>query len=214
MEPTTKLVSQLVSAECCYVNTAHPDFIGGHRALALVTDKLAIKGDSGKDKAANASLDKYDPKRTTVPSVGAGNTYALDSPQQSSGLEGIFGSFLGGKKTSTRRPGILEAPPAQLKATGNVSEREYIEIEVIKMLIQSYFSIVKRTLSDMVPKCIMLNLVFFARSEMQNGLLAEFYREDLLAQLLEESPETVQRRKECKKMISALQKADEIVSSI
>lgn len=82
------------------------------------------------------------------------------------------------------------------------------------MLIQSYFSIVKRTLADMVPKCIMLDLVFYAREEMQRGLLAEFYREDLLQELLEESPETVQRRKECKKMIEALQRADAIISSI
>lgn len=82
------------------------------------------------------------------------------------------------------------------------------------MLIQSYFSIVKRTLADMVPKCIMLNLVIYAREEMQRGLLAEFYKEDLLQELLEESPETVNRRRECRKMIEALQKADEIISSI
>lgn len=81
------------------------------------------------------------------------------------------------------------------------------------MLIQSYFSIVKRTMADMVPKCIMLNLVFYAREEMQRGLLAEFYREDLLADLLQESSDTVQRRADCKKMIEALLKADEIVSS-
>ncbi len=66
----------------------------------------------------------------------------------------------------------------------------------------------------MVPKCIMLNLVFYAREEMQRGLLGEFYKEELLSELLEESPETVQRRRDCRKMIEALQKADEIISSI
>lgn len=131
MDPTTKLVSQLVSAECCYVNTAHPDFIGGHRALGLVTEKLQLKGTgastpSEKEKAA---LDKYDPKRTTVAGTGTGNTFTLDSPSQQS--EGIFGSFFGGAKKQTKRPGILEPPPAVLKATGSVSEREFIEIEVI-----------------------------------------------------------------------------------
>jgi len=214
MDPTSKLVTQLVSAECCYVNTAHPDFIGGHRALGLVTEKLALKNAPADDRAKDkAPLDKYDPKRTTVvPTSGSGNQYSLDSPSQAN--EGIFGSFFGGAKKTTRRPGVLEAPPPVLKASGSVSEREFVEIEVIKMLIQSYFSIVKRTMSDMVPKCIMLNLVFYAREEMQRGLLAEFYREDLLAELLEESAETVQRRKDCKKMIEALQKADEIFNGI
>lgn len=131
MDPTTKLVSQLVSAECCYVNTAHPDFIGGHRALGLVTEKLQLKGSattpSEKEKA---TLDKYDPKRTTVAASGAGNTYTLDNAGQQQG-EGIFGSFFGGAKKQAKRPGILEPPPAVLKATGSVSEREYIEIEVI-----------------------------------------------------------------------------------
>lgn len=66
----------------------------------------------------------------------------------------------------------------------------------------------------MVPKCIMLNLVVYAREEMQRGLLAELYRDEILQDLLQESPETVSRRRECHKMIEALQKADEIVSTV
>lgn len=66
----------------------------------------------------------------------------------------------------------------------------------------------------MVPKCAMLNLVVYAREEMQRGLLGELYKEDLLNELLQESAETVNRRRECRKMIEALQKADEIVSTV
>jgi vacuolar protein sorting-associated protein 1 len=66
----------------------------------------------------------------------------------------------------------------------------------------------------MIPKCIMLNLVNYSREEVQRALLAELYKEDLIEDLLKESPDTVARRKECKKMIEALQKADEIVSTI
>jgi replication fork clamp-binding protein CrfC len=133
-------------------------------------------------------------------------TYNLDEPQ------GIFGSFF--KKSSKPKPGVLEPPPAVLKATGSVSEREFTDIEVIKMMITSYYSVVKETVIDMVPKCIMLNLVIYAREEMQRGLLAELYKEDLMAELLQESAEVVARRRECRKMIEALQKADEIVSTV
>lgn len=60
----------------------------------------------------------------------------------------------------------------------------------------------------------MLNLVYYAREEMQRGLLSELYRDDILQELLKESSDTISRRKECKKMIEALQKADEIVASV
>ena len=84
----------------------------------------------------------------------------------------------------------------------------------LELLIQSYFNIVKQTAVDMIPKCTMLNLVVYAREEMQRGLLGELYKEDLLQELLQESQETVNRRRECRKMIEALQKADEIVSTV
>lgn len=61
----------------------------------------------------------------------------------------------------------------------------------------------------------MLHLVTFAREGMQTGLLSELYtKDDALDDLLKESEMTVERRKECRKMIGALQKADEIVASV
>jgi dynamin 1-like protein len=85
---------------------------------------------------------------------------------------------------------------------------------MIELLIQSYFNIVKRTMIDMVPKAIMLNLVNHSKSGLQGELLAELYKTDVLTELLHESDFTQQRRKECKKMVDALQKADEIVASV
>src|SRR5436305_1014867 len=31
MDPTNKLVKDLVAMEACYINTGHPDFLNGHR---------------------------------------------------------------------------------------------------------------------------------------------------------------------------------------
>jgi hypothetical protein len=31
MAPTTKLVSDMVAMQACYVNTTHPDFLNGHK---------------------------------------------------------------------------------------------------------------------------------------------------------------------------------------
>jgi hypothetical protein len=73
---------------------------------------------------------------------------------------------------------------------------------------------VKRTVTDLVPKAIMLNLVTASKDELQRELLAELYKPDVFEDTLKESEITVQRRKECRKMIEALGRADEIVGGI
>ncbi|KAJ2202646.1 vacuolar protein sorting-associated protein 1, partial [Coemansia sp. RSA 520] len=40
MIPTNKLVQDMIAMEQCYVNTAHPDFINGQRAIAVVNDRM------------------------------------------------------------------------------------------------------------------------------------------------------------------------------
>ena len=41
VKPTQKMISSLVQIELAYINTSHPDFIGGKQALALSTKKAA-----------------------------------------------------------------------------------------------------------------------------------------------------------------------------
>jgi vacuolar protein sorting-associated protein 1 len=89
-----------------------------------------------------------------------------------------------------------------------------MEMEVIKLLLLSYFSIVKRTVADLVPKAIMLNLVVFTKEELQRELLTELYKKEVFDDALKESDGTVERRRECKRMIDALSKADEIIASV
>ena len=216
LDPTNKLVSSIVAAESCYINTVHPDFISGHRTMAIVYDKLQLnskakeKDDDKKKNSSSSGGNSSNSNNSGTPTSPV-HSYTLDQKPQNAN-EGVFSSFFA--KQPNKRPGVLDAPPAVLKASGTVSEREYVEIEVIKLLLTNYYNIVKKTVTDMIPKCIMLNLVNYAREEMQRALLAELYKEDLLEDLLKESSDTVTRRKECKKMIEALQKADEIVSTI
>ncbi|CEJ02886.1 Putative Vacuolar sorting protein 1 [Rhizopus microsporus] len=207
VSPTTKLVTDLVSMEACYINTAHPDFMSGHKAIALVNDKLQAKVQP--NTAADKQLTNGNHKQALAPLQTNGHSPTSDMNGS------FFGSFFSGpKKTKKSAGALMEAPPATLKATGALSEREFMETEVIKLLIQSYFDIVKRTMIDMVPKAIMLKLVSHAKEELQRELLSELYNADVLKDLLQESEFTQQRRKECKKMIEALQKADEIVGSV
>ncbi|KAA8910446.1 Dynamin central region-domain-containing protein [Sphaerosporella brunnea] len=199
MVPTNKLVADLVAMETCYINTGHPDFINGHRAMAIVNER----------HSASKPV-QVDPK-TGKPLPGSGrdspNPQALDGEK-----EGFFFSFFAAK--NKKKMAAMEPPPAKLMASGTLSDRENLEVEVIKLLIQSYYNIVKRTMIDMVPKAIMLNLVQFSKEEMQRELLENLYKSDELDSLLKESDYTVRRRKECQQMVESLTKAQEIVSSV
>jgi dynamin 1-like protein len=187
--------------EATYVNTGHPDFIGGHKAMAIVTNQR------------EAAAAKAAPGPGKVGALNNGKDLGVDLPQE----QGFFGSFFKSEaktQAAKSKARMMEAPPPVLKASGTLSDRESMEVEVIKMLISSYFNITKRTLCDMVPKAIMLNLVHHAQEHMQAALLASLYRPDVFDELMKESDFVVSRRKECIKMIEALGKADEIVQTV
>ncbi|KAH9261341.1 hypothetical protein BASA82_001020 [Batrachochytrium salamandrivorans] len=203
MGPTNKLVSDLINAEACYINTGHPEFITGHRAMAIVVERITLL------KNPPPIMDQIQGKNPNERKPPPPATLAAALPQRDPNADLInqsgqnfFGSFF--KKNS--KPGVLEQPPAVLKASGTLSEREQIETEVIKLLLMSYFNIVKRTAADLVPKAIMLNLVQLSKDELQRELLSELYKRDEFDESLKESEFTVQRRVECKKMISALKR--------
>ncbi|KAH6665660.1 dynamin-1-like protein-like protein [Halenospora varia] len=203
MDPTNKLVKDLVAMEACYINTGHPDFLNGHRAMAMVNEKHSPSRPVQVDpKTGKALPSPATPARAASPTLG-------DMGDQNGGF---FGSFFATR--NKKKMAAMEAPPPTLKASGTLSEREGVEVEVIKLLINSYYNIVKKTLIDMVPKAIMLNLVQFTKDEMQRELLENMYRTDSLEELLKESDYTIRRRKECQQMVESLSRASEIVSQV
>ena len=45
--PTQKMISNLIQVELAYINTSHPDFIGGKQAVAQLNRKLNTDGSGG-----------------------------------------------------------------------------------------------------------------------------------------------------------------------
>ena len=78
---------------------------------------------------------------------------------------------------------------------------------MIRNLIASYFSIVRQTIQDLVPKAVMHLLVNFSRESVQNRLVASLYKENLFADLLEEDEGLTNERKRVQALLDAYKQA-------
>ncbi|KAI9489633.1 dynamin-A [Zychaea mexicana] len=93
------------------------------------------------------------------------------------------------------------------------SDREEIEIQLIRTLITSYFNIVRKNIQDLVPKSIMHLLVNHSRESVQNRLVASLYKEELFKDLLQEDEGVAADREKCKTMLEVYKQAFEIVNN-
>lgn len=197
--PTSQFVTDIIRSEETYINTAHPDLLKGSQAMAIVQERL------------HPRQVQVDPKTgKPLPNAATSPAPSINEDDKSSG--GFFGGFFSSK--NKKRLAAMEAPPAVLKASGAMTDRETQETEVIKLLIQSYFTIVKRTVADIIPKAIMLKLIIRSKNEIQKILLEKLYGANDLNDLVKENEITKQRRQECLKMVEVLKHANDIVSSV
>ena len=279
--PTQMWVSNLVRIELSYINTNHPDFIGGSRAVAGLMKKMADEKEKAADQAAappmrhdgnqSAGKNTMTPvkERPNSPDVGATplSSSSLEKYMDSSSQHGappqhvvvdrsnsssnngdgggimnfIFrgnnssNASVGGVKRSdswnnhggmgmrsshnsnSGPPTIVQLPqvPDTMRQTdAPPSDRERVETEIIKSLIDSYFSIVRKNYIDMVPKTIMYFLVNHVKDDLQNELVSELYREAEVGFLMKEAEDIAMRRRTCIEMRDLLEKALEIVNEV
>ncbi len=243
--PTQMMVSNLVKIELAYINTSHPDFIGGSRAVAQLMRKLekekeamrtgkAVNTGVGATPLSSTSLNNYmgeNNKENSNNGTTPGQSVA--PPLVDSGEGGILNFVFGRGKTPVKPtksifgtplgggaagpPSIVQLPqvPDTMRQTDSpITDREKIEMEIIKSLIESYFNIVRKNFIDMVPKTIMYFLVNHVRDAMQNELVAELYRDVELPSLMKEADDVAQRRKTCVEMKDLLSMALEIVNEV
>jgi replication fork clamp-binding protein CrfC len=125
MDPTNKLVKDLVAMEAVYINTGHPDFINGSRAMAIVTERHSAQKPVQVDPKTGKPLPPAVPPRSQSPAL----------PVDGNEGGGFFGSFFASK--NKKKMAAMEPPPAMLKASGTLSEKELQEVEIISMFFYS-----------------------------------------------------------------------------
>lgn len=279
--PAEAFIRNLVACELAFINTSHPQFIGGNRAIAQVLERqggggdgeeeeegrgeggVRVNGAAGGTNAASKAPDARRPRPKGAETEQAGrSTTATDQP--SSRLFNPSSGAPGGPQTTTRaglaslrepweepaRGGVaapstrvrtsgswfadlfagrrgdaasaaaeaaaiggshgnagLARPPTTLRVPESMSDQEAVQVDVTRLLVASYFDIVRRNMQDLVPKALMLFLVNNLQRGLQQHLIHALYREELFEELMSEREDVAAKRASCLKTLRALRAA-------
>ncbi|XP_019481241.1 PREDICTED: dynamin-1-like protein isoform X8 [Hipposideros armiger] len=215
---TNEMVHNLVAIELAYINTKHPDF----------ADACGLMNNNIEEQRRNR-LARELPSAVSRDKVASGAGGVGDAVQ-----EPTTGNWRGMLKTSKAEELLAEekskpipmmpASPQKGHAVNlldvpvpvarKLSAREQRDCEVIERLIKSYFLIVRKNIQDSVPKAVMHFLVNHVKDTLQSELVGQLYKSSLLDDLLTESEDMAQRRKEAADMLKALQGAGQIIAEI
>ncbi|CAJ1055025.1 dynamin-1-like protein isoform X2 [Xyrichtys novacula] len=181
---TNEMVHNLVAIELAYINTKHPDFADACGVMNNNIEAPAAGPQGEQDSTGNWR--GMLKKGEEAPGSGPG------SP-----LKGVVN--------------LLDVP---VPVARKLSSREQRDCEVIERLIKSYFLIVRKNIQDSVPKAVMHFLVNHVKDSLQSELVGQLYKSGLLNDLLTESEDMAQRRKEAADMLQALQRASQVIAEI
>lgn len=257
--PTQQMINNLIQIELAFINTSHPDFIGGSRSLHLLMKKyqpldrsIGHSSSTSTSNSLGSQPTSYGAKGVTshvssgpgapvaaAASVDFNNNVQSSSSSSSAGDPQQYGrmtSFLFNNKSQSdqsnskkqisstslkndHQPSVVQLPQVpmtimQQGADYRPSEKEEVEKDLVKSLLDSYFNIVRKNYLDLVPKTIMRFMVNHAKENLQNELVSNLYKEGMLAELLRETSDVSAQRATCHDLRGYLQQALDIVNEV
>ncbi|GAB0177012.1 dynamin-1-like protein isoform X3 [Grus americana] len=212
---TNEMVHNLVAIELAYINTKHPDFAD---ASGLMNNNIEEQRRNrlARELPSAVSRDKAAPGAgDTSQEPGTGNWRGMLKPSKAEEVSAEEKSKPAAALPASPQKGhavnLLDVP---VPVARKLSAREQRDCEVIERLIKSYFLIVRKNIQDSVPKAVMHFLVNHVKDTLQSELVGQLYKSLLLDDLLTESEDMAQRRKEAADMLKALQRASQIIAEI
>ncbi|KAJ8006510.1 hypothetical protein DPEC_G00107990 [Dallia pectoralis] len=201
---TNEMVHNLVAIELAYINTKHPDF----------ADACGVMNNNIEESRRN--------RMQELPTSGSREKVPGAGPLNDQDGTGNWRGKL--KKGDEATPGSGPSSPhkghavnlldVRVPVARKLSSREQRDCEVIERLIKSYFLIVRKNIQDSVPKAVMHFLVNHVKDSLQSELVGQLYKSGLIHDLLTESEDMAQRRREAADMLEALQKASLVIAEI
>ncbi|XP_071582974.1 dynamin-1-like protein isoform X7 [Heliangelus exortis] len=213
---TNEMVHNLVAIELAYINTKHPDFAD---ACGLMNNNIEEQRRNrlARELPSAVARDKAAPGAGDVSQEpGTGNWRGMLKPSKVEEISAEEKSKpaaapLPASPQKGHAVNLLDVP---VPVARKLSAREQRDCEVIERLIKSYFLIVRKNIQDSVPKAVMHFLVNHVKDTLQSELVGQLYKSLLLDDLLTESEDMAQRRKEAADMLKALQRASQIIAEI
>ncbi|KAI3436285.1 hypothetical protein D9Q98_002338 [Chlorella vulgaris] len=281
--PAEQQIRNVVACELAYINTSHPQFIGGNRAIAQVLERRGLAGSEDEEEqplAASGSRNggqagtAHKSKSTGALAGARGNAGGREAGRPRGSLAAAAKAALrgvepelfnpeellssgtglgsdsdgGGFSGTARRPGLasipvgtadptggkgswfanwfahsraaddaasdpgledsaLRRPPPTLRVPKAVSDQEGVQVEVTRLLVASYFDIVRKNLQDAVPKALMHFMVNGVQRGLQQHLIRKLYREELFEAIMEERQDIATKRRQCQEALRALRAA-------
>ncbi|KAL1108963.1 hypothetical protein V6Z11_D03G146500 [Gossypium hirsutum] len=177
-KPAETMIRNVIEMKMDYINSSHPSFTGGNKAVELAVKQMRHQSLSTRSWGISSIFwSKASPRGTA----------ATESPEETlHDAENM---------SSTIQP---REPPSILRPL-EMSENEATEIIITRILVKSYFDKVRKNIQDLVSKAIMHFLVIL--------LNLWIHREILFEELLQEQDEVVARRKHAKEVLRVLRQA-------
>uniref|UniRef100_A0A453GC44 Dynamin-type G domain-containing protein n=2 Tax=Aegilops tauschii subsp. strangulata TaxID=200361 RepID=A0A453GC44_AEGTS len=258
LKPAQDMIAHIIEMEADYINTSHPSFIGGSKAVEQAQQQVraarlpaTVVRRDGVDADRPQASEKTQKARALLGRTTGVNGVITDQIQQGvrsaaeaerpgssgSGSTSFWGSIFtssedrahsSARGSSTNKsyasatPNLeqsfssiqLKEPPLVLKPSESHSEQEDLEIAITKLLLQSYYNIVRKNVEDFVPKAIMHFLVNHTKRELHNFLITTLYREELFGDILREPDEITTKRRQIRDTLKVLQQAYKTLDEI
>ncbi|CAD6235315.1 unnamed protein product [Miscanthus lutarioriparius] len=253
LKPAESMIAHIIEMEEDYINTSHPNFIGGSKAVEQAQQQVrsakmsaAVVRKDGVDAQASEKTQKSRAilGRSGVNGVvtdhiqGVRPAAEAERPGSSgSGSTSFWNQIFTSNEDKTHSPARdntanksyavpapnlehslstiqLREPPVVLKPSEHQSEQEALEIAITKLLLKSYYNIVRKNVEDFIPKAIMHFLVNHTKRALHNYLITKLYRDDLLEDLLKEPDEITIKRKQIRENLKVLQQAYKTLDEI
>ncbi|XP_010548840.1 PREDICTED: dynamin-related protein 3A-like, partial [Tarenaya hassleriana] len=247
LEPSETMIGHIIEMEMDYINTSHPNFIGGTKAVEAAMQQVkssriphpvartkdAVEPDKIGSSASQMKSRSFLGRQPNgiIPDQGvvsaAETEKVVPAANTSSSSWGISSIFRGGdgravaKEDFSSKPFseavqevdqnlsmiFLKEPPTVLRPPETHSEQEAVEIAITKLLLRSYYDIVRKNIEDSIPKAIMHFLVNHTKRELHNVFIKKLYRENLFEEMLQEPDEVAMKRKRTRDTLRVLQQA-------
>ena len=237
LTPAESMINSLVECQLAHVNTAHPDFVGGSKALRMAQQELkrrrgaSASAGAGDDDDEEMSGDENDFGEDVLADVTQRNAMLKKRDAKNKAKTALGRKLSGGSASSvdasvdkendtkalySHENGVvsLKEPPGKIQASEPETDEELLQVLVTRILLGSYFAISRGVLADTVPKAVMHFLVNSVQRGLQQHLIQSLYHPNLVPSLLTEHPETEAKRLAARNKYKALSQAAQAIGAM